>query len=120
MIKIVYILFLCFVFNNINAKSDHLFELPQLPNLSICKNSSKEEALASVFNKKDLPTKNKILKEKKIRHRGIVTVFYLSNNNCPKLFDFYNKELFYSYQTIIFLRLFLDNKKRGPPAILLS
>jgi hypothetical protein len=116
----IFILLSCFGFINTNAKTANLFAIQQLPNLSIYENTSNEKPVISVINNKNLPSKNKILKEKKIRHRGLVTVFYLFNNNSPKLFDFYNKELIFSSQTYNFLRLFLGNEKRGPPAILLS
>ncbi|NCO55884.1 MAG: hypothetical protein COS14_05400 [Bacteroidetes bacterium CG02_land_8_20_14_3_00_31_25] len=111
--KFVYILILLsfFGFKNINAKTEPIFGVTKYDN------SSKEKKTDSLLDTKNYPTSNKILKEKKIRHRGLTTVFYLFSDNCPKLFDFYNKELIFSSQTYNLLRLFSVNEKRGPPSI---
>ncbi len=120
MIKFVYIFILlsCFGFRNTNAKTDNLFAIHKLPDLSKYINISKDKPAVSLLNNKNLPSTNKFLKEKKIRHRGLITAFYLFNNNYPKLFNFYNKELIFSSQTFTFLQLFSVNEKRGPPSIL--
>ena len=111
--KFVYILILLsfFGFKNLNAKTEPIFGVTKYDN------PSKEKKTDSLLDTKNYPTSNKILKEKKIRHRGLTTVFYLFSDNCPKLFDFYNKELIFSSQTYNLLRLFSVNEKRGPPSI---
>jgi len=117
--KFVYILILLsfFGFKNLNAKTEPIFANQYLFEVTKYDNSSKEKKTDSLLDTKNYPTSNKILKEKKIRHRGLTTVFYLFSDNCPKLFDFYNKELIFSSQTYNLLRLFSVNEKRGPPSI---
>lgn len=122
MIKIGYILilFICFGFNILNAKTAELYN-NQLPSeLSLIQNTSKEIPAVSLFNKNDLPTTNKILKEKIIYHRGLVTVFYLLNSNSKFLINYTAKKYITSSQTFKFIRLFTINEKRGPPSILFS
>ena len=116
----IFIILLCFCFKHINAKTEFILVNQNIFGLTKYENTSKEKFPTSLLKTKNYPISNKILKEKKIRHRGLVTVFYLFANNCPKLFNFYNKELIFSSQTYNFLRLFLGNEKRGPPVVLVS
>lgn len=116
----IFILLFCFGVKAISAKTGSVFALKQLSGLSKYENHSQENYPTSVFNSKNFPSTNKILKEKKDRQRGLVTVFYLFIDDCSILINCFNKKLFFESQKFYILRLFLGNEKRGPPTIFVS
>jgi hypothetical protein len=116
----IFILLFCFWFKLFSAQTVNVFALKQLSDLNKYESSSKEIFQISIINTKDYPFSNKILSEKKIRQRGLASVFYLFTNKCPLLVGFSNKKLIHSSQLFYSLRLFSGNEKRGPPAVLAS
>lgn len=116
----IFILLFCFGFKLISANTEPFFALKQLPVLGKYENNSKEKSPVSLINTKDYPSSNKILTEKKIRARGLVSVFYLFIDDSYLPVGSFGKKLTLSSQTVYFFRLFLGNEKRGPPVVLVS
>jgi hypothetical protein len=116
----IFILLFCFGLKLFSAKTEYAFALKQLSDLSKYENHSKEKSPTSLINKKDYPSSNKILSEKKTCLRGLASVCYLFTNNSPLLVYLSSKKLIHSSQIFYSLRLFFGNEKRGPPAVLAS
>jgi hypothetical protein len=114
----ILILLLFFGLKHLHAKTEHSFDISQLFELNTHNNNSKEKSLTSIINTKNLPSSNKILSEKKIRQRGLVSVCFLFTNKSPLFVNLYRKNLIPSVQTFYILRLFFGNEKRGPPSVL--
>lgn len=114
----IFILLYCFGFKLISAKTEPVFALTQLSDLKKHESISKEKSPTSIINANEYHSLNKILLEKKIRQRGLVTVFYIFIEHNPLLIGYLNKKLIFTSQTFYLFRLFIGNEKRGPPMVL--
>lgn len=111
----IFILLFCFGFKLFSAKTEHVFALKQLSYHSKYENTSKEKSPIFIKKTKDYPSSYKIISEKKIRQRGLETVYYLFINKCPLIVELFEKKWILSSQNYYFLFLFSGNEKRGPP-----